>query len=218
MKIEIWSDIACPFCYIGKRHLEEALDEFEHASDVNVVWHSFELDPEAETETDKNIYEKLASKYGQSLEWAKQANEDLKQKAAEVGIEFNPEKIIPTNSFDAHRLIKLAEENGLADEAEEELFKAYFTEGKNISNPETLHQVGTSIGLDEDDIQSTLESDAYSEEVRADEKEAQQIGVRGVPFFVFNRKFAVSGAQPVHTFVEALEKSYADDQKQSVEN
>lgn len=213
MKIEIWSDIACPFCYIGKRHLEEALEQFEHADEVEVVWHSFELDPDAETETDKDIYQKLADKYGQSLEWAKKANEDLKQKAADVGIAFNPDQIIPTNSFDAHRLIKLAQENSLADEAEEELFKAYFTDGKNISNHDTLFEVGTKIGLAEEDIKAVLESDQFTEEVRADEKEAQQIGVRGVPFFVLNRKFAVSGAQPVHTFIEALEKSYADQQE-----
>ncbi|MDZ7693945.1 MAG: DsbA family oxidoreductase [Balneolaceae bacterium] len=218
MKIEIWSDIACPFCYIGKRHLEQALDQFKHADEVDVVWHSFELDPEAKTETDKNIYEKLASKYGQSLEWAKQANEDLKQKAADVGIEFNPEKIIPTNSFDAHRLIKLADEYGLEDEAEEQLFNAYFTEGKNISNYDTLRQIGATLGLGKDDVETMLESEQYSDDVRRDEKEAQQIGVRGVPFFVLNRKYAISGAQPVHTFVEALEKCYADEQKQAVEN
>lgn len=215
MKIEIWSDVCCPFCYIGKRHLEQAIEQFDYADDVEIVWHSFELDPEAEVNSEQNIYEQLAHKYGQSVEWAKKANEDLKEKAAEVGIDFNPEKIIPANSFDAHRLIKLAADHGLADEAEEKLFAAYFTEGRHIAQPETLKQIGTEIGLQESEIDHLLDSDQFSENVRADEKEAQQIGVRGVPFFVFNRKYAVSGAQPVHTFTEALDKCYEDEYSES---
>ncbi|MDR8394362.1 DsbA family oxidoreductase [Aliifodinibius sp. S!AR15-10] len=216
MKIEIWSDICCPFCYIGKRHLEQAIDKFEHKDEVEVTWHSFELDTGAEINPDQNVYEMLADKYGQSLEWARKANEDLKEKAAAVGIDFNPEAIIPTNSFDAHRLIKLATRHGLADEAEEKLFAAYFTQGRHIAQPETLKQIGLEIGLDASDLDELLAGDDFADAVRADEKEAQKIGIRGVPFFVLNRKYAVSGAQPVHMFTEALEKAYNDEQADAV--
>ena len=147
MKVEIWSDICCPFCYIGKRHLEQALDQFAHSDEVNIVWHSFELDPNAETDPDQDVYQMLAEKYGQSLEWARQANEDMKRKAAEAGIEYNPDNIIPANSFDAHRLTKLAKDHGLEDEAEEKLFEAYFTNGENISDHETLKRIGADCHL-----------------------------------------------------------------------
>ncbi|MFH5884269.1 DsbA family oxidoreductase [Halalkalibaculum sp. DA3122] len=216
MNIEIWSDICCPFCYIGKRHLEQALEEFEHADEFEVNWHSFELDPAADIDPDQDIYERLARKYGQSVEWAKKANRDLKQKASEAGIDFNPDRIIPTNSFDAHRLIKLAATSGRADEAKENLFSAYFSEGRHIGRHDTLIRIGTEIGLDRSIVKEMLEGDDFSDEVRADEQEARELGIQGVPFFVFNRKYAVSGAQPVHTFTEALEKCYEDQQSETV--
>lgn len=216
MHIEIWSDICCPFCYIGKRHLEQALEQFDYPDEVEITWHSFELDPEAEIDPEQDIYEMLASKYGQTLEWAKKANKDLKEKAAEAGIAFNPEDIIPTNSFDAHRLIKLAALNGLADEAEEKLFEAYFTEGRHIARSETLQQIGAEIGLEASDVEEMLAGDDFADEVRANEQEAQKIGIRGVPFFVFNRKYAISGAQPVHVFTETMEKCHKDEQSEAV--
>ncbi len=215
MKIEVWSDICCPFCYIGKRHLEQAINQFDHPIDIEVIWHSFELDPEAETNPDQDIYEMLADKYGQSLEWAKKANEDMKRKAAEVGIEFNPDSIIPTNSFDAHRLTKLAADYNIEDEAEEKLFEAYFTKGKNISKPEVIKQIGEDIGLEVSEVEHMLNWDNYTEEVRSDELEATNFGIRGVPFYLFNRKYAISGAQPVHTFTEALTRCYEDEKKRS---
>ncbi|MDX1636720.1 MAG: DsbA family oxidoreductase [Balneolaceae bacterium] len=217
MKIEIWSDIACPFCYIGKHHLERALRELEADDSAEIQWHSFELDPEAEVNLDQDIYEMLAQKYGQSLEWAKKANADMKKKAAQVGIAFNPDQIQPTNTFDAHRLVKLAETEGRANQAEERLFSAYFSEGLHVADHDVLVQLGNEVGLDPERVTTMLESGQYSDAVRADEKEARELGIRGVPFFVFNRKYAVSGAQPVHTFKEAMRKCLEDERAEAAQ-
>lgn len=204
--IDIWSDVTCPFCYIGKHHLEAALDRSEYGSELEIRWRSFELNPNANRDTDRDIYDLLASKYGQTREWAVRANEDLKSRAAEIGLELHPEEIVPTNSFDAHRVIKLAGEQGLADEAKERLFAAYFSNGEHIGDHDILKQIGTEIGLDGQMVEHLLSGDRYADAVRADEREAQKIGIRGVPFFLFIGKHAVSGAQPVDVFVSALQK------------
>lgn len=208
MKVDIWSDVRCPFCYIGKRKFEAALAEFEHKEEIEVEWHSFELDQNIVTVLDKSSEEYLAERYGKSREWAAESHKHVAQAAAEVGLEFNLGQSVVANSFDAHRLIQLAKSKGLGDEIEEALFKAYFTDGKNIDDRTSLIETGVLAGLDAAEITSVLNSDQFTDEVRYDEKTAETIGVRGVPFFVFNEKLAVSGAQPPETFLGALKQAW----------
>jgi predicted DsbA family dithiol-disulfide isomerase len=212
MKVEIWSDVVCPFCYIGKRKFENALKDFNHKDKVEVEWKSFQLDPESKYVPGKSIHERLASKYGRSLEWAKEMNANMTSNGKEVGLEYNFDIAKPANTFDAHRLIHLASNHGKQDEAEEALFAAYFTEGKNISDLDTLVEIGTKkLGLDETEIRQMLTGMELTDEVRKDEYEAQVLGVKGVPFFVINRKYAVSGAQPTEVFKEVLEKVWEEE-------
>lgn len=208
MKVDIWSDVRCPFCYIGKRKFETALADFEHKGEIEVEWHSFELDPNATTVLDKTSEEYLAERYGKSKEWAAETHKNVADAAAAVGLTFNFDQAIVANSFDAHRLIQLAKTKGLGDAIEEAMFKAHFTDGKNIDNHEALTEIGVSIGLDATEINEMLNSDQFADEVRYDEKTAETIGVRGVPFFVFNEKLAVSGAQPPETFLGALNQAW----------
>jgi len=208
LKVEIWSDVMCPFCYIGKRRFEGALQQFEHADNVEVTWKSFQLDPTMKSEPGKNIHEYLAERKGFSLERSHQLHEQMTANAAELGLEYNFDKAVIANSFDAHRFSHLAKVHGVQDAAEEALFKAYFTDGKDISNHETLAELGAQIGLDAELVKQTLASDQYANEVNEDIYEAQQIGARGVPFFVLADKYAVSGAQPVETFLGALNQTW----------
>ncbi|MCW3071084.1 MAG: oxidoreductase [Bacteroidetes bacterium] len=207
MKVEIWSDIMCPFCYIGKRKFEKALEQFEHKGDVEIIWKSFQLNPDMETDPGRNINQYLAEIKGWSLEQAKEMNGRVTQMAEAVGLKYDFDKAIVANSFDAHRLIQLAKTKGKGDLAEERLFKAYFTEGSNIADKETLSAIGTSIGLEPEEVKEVLDSDKFAENVQEDLNESQQIGVRGVPFFVFDRKYAVSGAQESDAFLEVLRKA-----------
>lgn len=210
MKIEIWSDVMCPFCYIGKRKFEAALEQFENKANVEVVWKSFQLNPAMKTDPSKNITNYLAEIKGWSLEQAKEMNTHVTNMAKEVGLHYDFDKAIVANSFDAHRLIQLAKKHGKGDEAEEQLFKAYFTEGKNTDDHSTLIEIGISIGLNEIEVKQVLASDQFADDVRKDIIEAQQIGVRGVPFFVVDRKYGVSGAQPTEVFLETLTKAWAE--------
>jgi len=207
MKVDIWSDVRCPFCFIGKRKFEAALAKFEHKDQVEIEWHSFELDPNAETLPDVPAAEYLANRYGKSREWAEQMQAGVTQTAAEVGLKFNLDRSIVANSFDAHRLIQLAKSEGLADEIEEALFIAHFTDGKDISDHSTLTQIGTSLGMEQTSIATMLSGPDFTDEVRRDEQTAQTIGIKGVPFFVFNEKLAVSGAQSPETFLGALRQA-----------
>ncbi len=207
MKIDIWSDVACPYCYIGKRHLESALEHFPHKDQVQVTWHSFELDPEAPAETKENQYEVVARKYGVSPGQAKEMTARVLNSAIAAGLSLDFDKVKPTNTFDAHRLIHLAAARDKQDEMEERLFKAYFTEGKHIGQKESLQAIAAESGLD---ATAMLNSDAYTGEVRKDEEEAQSLGIRGVPFFVFDYKYAISGAQPVDIFVQTLSKVWEE--------
>lgn len=207
MKVDIWSDVRCPFCYIGKRKFEAALAQFEHKDQVEIEWHSFELDPNAETLPGENPAQHLADKYGRSLEWAEEMQSNVTETAAAVGLTFHLDKSVIANSFDAHRLIQLAKTEGLGDEIEEQLFLAYFTHSKNISDHQTLVEIGTSIGLDKFSIEAMLKGTDFTDEVRYDEQTAQQIGVKGVPFFVFDQKLAVSGAQAPETFLAAMNQA-----------
>ncbi|GAB4033348.1 DsbA family oxidoreductase [Spirosoma gilvum] len=215
MEIEIWSDVMCPFCYIGKRKFEAGLAQFGHKEDVKVVWKSFQLNPGLKTDPSKNVNQYLADIKGWSLQQAEQMNDRVTDMAREVGLEYHFDKAIVANSWDAHRLVQLAKKHGLGDAAEERLFRAYFTEGKNTSDHTTLIELGTDIGLDASEVRDMLNSKAFTDEVSHDLYEAQQLGIRGVPFFVLNRKYAVSGAQAPETFLGALETAWAEwDQQQ----
>jgi len=205
MTIDIWSDIACPYCYIGKRHLEEALAQFPHAEEVHINWHSFELDPQAPAKAKEDTYDMLARKYRMPRQQAQQMTRSVEDMGRKVGINFDFAKSKPVNTHQAHRLLHLAAEHGLQNEAKEALFQAYFIEGQDLSELSTLTSIGASIGLDGKLVAQTLESDAFTQEVREDEAFAHQIGVQGVPFFVFDQKYAVRGAQPVAGFVQTLE-------------
>ena len=204
LKVEVWSDIMCPFCYIGKRNYEMALAQFEYADQVEIIWKSFQLDPSLPETSSENVYEYLANRKGLGLEQVIQLHENVTNTAKTVGLDYNFDKTQISNSFKAHQLIQLAKSKNLGDEAEEVLFYAYFTEGKNLSNTSVLVELGQKIGLNSSEIISALEDKRFEKNVIKDIEEAQQIGVKGVPFFVFDRKYAISGAQPIDTFLNTL--------------
>jgi predicted DsbA family dithiol-disulfide isomerase len=206
MKVEIWSDVMCPFCYIGKRKFEHALREFGGEEEVEVEWKSFQLNPSMKTSPGKNINQYLAEIKGWTIEQAKEMNARVAAMAKEEGLDYDFDRAIVANSFDAHRLIQYAKRNDKGDLAEESLFKAYFIDGKNTADHETLLGLGKEIGLDETELKKVLSGNDFADEVRADVEEANEIGVRGVPFFVFNRKYAVSGAQPSEIFLKTMQK------------
>ncbi|MFB5087438.1 DsbA family oxidoreductase [Psychrobacillus sp. PGGUH221] len=206
MKIEVWSDFVCPFCYIGKRRLEEALEQAGYASQAEVEFKSFELDPNSPKISDQSMYEVLAEKYGSTVEAAKGMTSQVVEQAKTVGLDYNFDKMKPANTLDAHRLVKWATEQGKAAEANELLLHSYFIEGKEIGKHEVLLDLIDSLGLPRDEAEEVLNSNKYLTEVRLDIAKAGQIGVRGVPFFVLNDKYAISGAQPLETFVGALNK------------
>lgn len=211
MKIEVWSDIMCPFCYIGKKHLETALKQFNDAEEIDVEWKSYQLDPYIPRNPHyKNTYQYLAESKGMSYDDAKQMTAGVAQAGAQAGVTLDFERTVVANSFDAHRLIHFAQTKGFADAVKESLFRAHFTEGKDINNREVLIAVGNAAGLAEAEVVAVLDSDRYGDEVAQDIREAREIGVRGVPFFVFNRKYAISGAQPPEAFLQTLEKSFAE--------
>lgn len=210
MKIEIWSDVMCPFCYIGKRKFENALAAFENKSAVTIEWKSFQLNPDMKTEPDKNISQYLAEIKGWSLEQAQEMNHNVSEMAKNVGLHYDLNKAVVANSFDAHRIVQLAKTKGKGDAMEERLFKGYFTEGLNIADHQTLVKIGSEIGLDETEISEVLKTTTFAEEVNGDVREAQQLGIRGVPFFVIDRKYGVSGAQESETFLNALNKAWEE--------
>lgn len=214
MKVEIWSDVVCPFCYIGKRKFEKALEGFEAKEKVEIVWRSFQLDPEMEYVPGQSVHEYLGKRKGGSAAEGKRMNDAMTAMAKEVGLEYDFDKAIITNTLDAHRLIHLAKEYGLQGQMKERLFKAYYTEGKNVGDIDTLVQLGEEVGLPSDTVRSMLQSDTYRQEVKGDQYMAAQVGARGVPFFVFNDKYAVSGAQPPEVFAQVLDKVWEEEKPQ----
>ncbi|WP_375444674.1 DsbA family oxidoreductase [uncultured Fibrella sp.] len=210
MDVEIWSDVMCPFCYIGKRKFEHALSQFPHKEQVNVVWKSFQLNPDMKSEPGKNVTQHLAEVKGWSLDEARRMSDHVTAMAREVGLSYDFDKAVVANSWDAHRLIQLAKQHGLGDAAEERLFLAYFTEGRDTSDHATLLELGTEIGLEAAAVQQMLDSNQFAEAVNQDIYEAQQVGARGVPFFVLDRRYAVSGAQQPDTFLSALNTAWSD--------
>jgi len=210
MNVEIWSDVACPWCYIGKRRFESALANFAHRDEVKVTWRSYQLDPRAPRDPGKTVNEVLAQKYGVSLSQAAAMNERVSEIAAQEGLEYHLEQARYGNTFDAHRLIHLAATHGLQQEAEEQLFKAYFTEGRALGDAETLVQLVSELGIDAEEARSVLSSGAYADEVRADGQRARSFGIGGVPFFAIDEKYGVSGAQSAELFGEVLERAWAE--------
>ncbi|SDW45063.1 DsbA family oxidoreductase [Paenibacillus sp. CF384] len=211
MKVEIWSDIACPFCYIGKRLFEKGLDQFEHKDQVEVVYRSFQLDPNAEKYPKHDVYGLVADKYGVSRERSIQLHENLVQQAAAQGLTFNFEHAIPANSLDAHRLIHFAGMHGKRTEVAELLFKAYFTDSKHIAEMDTLREIAAEAGLNPDEVETMLGGDAFMAEVQAESSEATMLGANGVPFFVINRKYAVAGALQSDVFLDVLQKGWEEE-------
>jgi predicted DsbA family dithiol-disulfide isomerase len=216
MRVEIWSDIVCPWCYIGKRRFEAALARFPHADQVEVVWRSFELDPNAPRRREGNQIEHLARKCGMTIEQARATRDQLTQVAAEEGLEYQFDVAQPGNTLDAHRLLHLAAVRGVQDRMKERLLAAYFTEGAPIGDRDTLVRLAGEAGLDPTEAEATLTSDDYVAEIRSDEAEAAAFRISGVPFFVIDRKFGVSGAQPAEVLLEALERAWSDSQPLAV--
>ncbi|MFD5867489.1 DsbA family oxidoreductase [Corynebacterium sp. NPDC060344] len=221
MRIDIWSDVVCPFCWIGKRHLEQALEGFrtEHPdAEVEILWRAFQLDPNADAESTETIPEMIARKYGMPLEAAVESQDQMAENFRTVGLEFNWREAKSGNTFDAHRLAAMAADQNLDDEADEALKKAYFTDGRQISDHGVLREIGESIGLDGGAVAEMLASDAYALDVRHDMTMAQGLGITGVPFFVFDGKFAVNGAQPVDVFRQALATAWDESTKADTQN
>lgn len=206
MKIEIWSDIMCPFCYIGKRQLETALKQFPE-NEFEIEWKSFQLDPSITPQPGKDVYTYLAERKSMTVEQSKEMHKGVTERAKSVGLDYNFDKAVISNSLEAHRIIQLAKTKNLGDEIEEIFFKAYFTEGRDLNDGPTLIELAEKAGLNKEDVLKVLQSDnLFIKEVESDINEAQEIGVQGVPFFVFDRKYAVSGAQPVEAFVQTIKE------------
>ena len=212
LTLDIWSDIACPWCYVGKRRIEGALARFAHRDAVAVTWRSFELDPSAPRELALEVpmAERLARKYGTSAEEAQRMMDRMTGVAAQDGLEFRFDRIRPGNTFDAHRLLHLAREHEKQDELEERFFRAYLSEGERIGDRETLVRLAGEVGLEVDRARGVLESDAFAAEVREDQAQAAAYGIHGVPFFVLAGRLGVSGAQPVETLTRVLEEAWAE--------
>jgi len=206
--IDIWSDVVCPWCYVGKRRLERALEETGTVADIR--FHSFELDPSAPRKRDDSNAAHLAKKYGRSLAQAEQMLKQMTATAAADGITMDFGTSKPGNTFDAHRLLHLASGLGKQVELKERLFKATFTDGASIGDPDTLIRLAGEVGIDEERARATLFSDEFADEVRADEENAQSLGISGVPFFVFGEKYAVSGAQPAAVLAQVIERTLAE--------
>jgi predicted DsbA family dithiol-disulfide isomerase len=207
--VEIWSDIACPWCYIGKRRFEAALAQFEHRDDVRVTWRSFELDPAAPAEREGERAARLAEKYGMTVDQARQMEQQMTATAAGEGLDFRFDIARSGTTFDAHRLVHLAGEHGLQEEMKERLLRAYFSEGALMSDRDTLVRLARELGLDEDEAREMLAGDRFADDVRDDERTAAWFGISAVPTFVLDRAIGVSGAQPPEALLELLREGWA---------
>lgn len=212
MQVDVWSDVVCPWCYVGLANLDQALDDFEHADDVEVVLHSFQLDPAAPRRDPEPQVERLARKYRTSLEEIRTNQARLVALGAERGIDFRFDDAVGGNTFDAHRLLHLGLRRGVQRKLKHRLGEAYFTEGQPIGETDTLRAAALAVGLDADEVEAVLTGDAFADEVRTDIADAQRIGVSGVPFFVAGGRLAVSGAQPPEALLDVLRQAWADQQ------
>lgn len=212
MKVEIWSDVVCPWCYIGKRRFESALAQFPHGDQVEVEWRSFELDPNAPrtSETSGTHAEQLAAKFGRTPAEIQPMLDNVAQQAAGEGLDFRFDLNRGGNSFDAHRLLHLAKQHGLQNDLKERLDQGTFTEGLGVSEHEELTKLAVEVGLPEAEVRETLASDRFAADVRADEEQATAYGISGVPFFVIDGRYGVSGAQPADTFLQGLTQAWGE--------
>ncbi len=217
MKVEIWSDVMCPFCYIGKRNFEAALEQFPDKENIEVVWKSFQLDPSVPEVASESQEDYLVKRKGMSKDQVKGMLANVTRMAAAAGLDYHLDQSVMVNSRKAHQLIQFAKTKKRGAEMEELLFRAFFTDGKNIADIETLTQLGKEAGLDENELQAAFTNEEYSSLMQQDIREAQQLGVNGVPFFVFDRKYAVSGAQPAQAFSETLGQSFTEWRKSNPE-
>jgi predicted DsbA family dithiol-disulfide isomerase len=208
VEVEIWSDVACPWCYIGKRRFEAAVSQFEHGEEVQVTWRSFELDRDAPQERLGDRAEHLAAKYGMTVAQAHEAEQRLTDVAADEGLGFRFDVARSGNTFDAHRIVHLAQEHDLQDAMKERLLRAYFTEGELMSDHDTLARLAVEVGLDEQEVRETLAGDRFAQEVREDERTAGELGIAAVPTFVVDRKLGTSGAQPPEALLELLREGW----------
>jgi len=216
MQIEVFSDVVCPFCYIGKRRLEEALDGFDHADGVTVTYRSFQLDPTSPTTSELSLEQMLAQKYGRTLEQARAMNDRVSDMAATAGLDFRLQDAHPANTFRAHRLLHFAATRDLGNALTERLMRGYFSEGVRIGDRDELLRLAVEVGLDEAEAADILDGDAFTAEVDADIALARAFGATGVPFFVFDRKYAVSGAQETAVFSQVLDTAWAEAQPLTV--
>jgi predicted DsbA family dithiol-disulfide isomerase len=212
MQVEIWSDPVCPWCYLGKRRFERALESFDHRDEVTVVYRSFELDPSAPPGTTSPTVERLADKYGMTAGQADDAQRQMEQRAAQEGLEFRMDSLRSGNTRDAHRLLHLAKAHGVQAELAERLHRAYFTEQASIFDHSSLTELAVQAGLDRDDVIRVLASQEYGDAVDTDEAMAQALGVNGVPLFVIDRRYGISGAQPPEVITEVLDRAWAEAQ------
>ena len=213
MRVDIWSDIVCPFCYLGKRNFEIALAQFEHRDEVEVRWHSFELDQNAREDNALPLAERIAVKYSLNLEESIATQEGIAERAQKVGLDFNWRIAKYGNSFDAHRIIHHATAQGKAAEAQEAFKKAYFTQGRSIEKHESIRKIAAEIGLDSRQVDEILAGDHYAEDVRADERFAQELGITSVPFFLIEAQWVINGAQPPAAILEGLNRVWAETHK-----
>jgi len=212
MKVEIWSDIVCPFCYIGKRKFETALADFAGKDKVEIEWKSFQLDPEMDNKEGLNVHEYLGKRKGGTAADGKRMNDSMTAAAAEVGLQYDFDNGIINNTMNAHRLLHWAKAAGLQNELKERIFKAYYTEGIDTADIAELVRLAKETGLNPVQARKVLEENLYVKEVLQDQQEAAELGVQGVPFYVFNRKYAVSGAQPSEVFAQVLNKALQEEQ------
>lgn len=214
MNIDIWSDVVCPWCYIGKRRFESALDRFDHRDEVAVTWHSYELDPAAPSTpagVEGDYVGRLAAKYRGGVEQARQMLDSMTQAAVAEGLAYHFDIAKPANTFDAHRLLHLAGERGVQGEVKELLLRATFTLGLPIGDHATLTDLAVTAGLDRDEVASVLAGSSYADAVRADQAQARAYGITGVPFFVIDAKYGVSGAQPAESLLEVMTKAWQEE-------
>ena len=207
MQIDIWSDVACPWCFIGKRRFERALGAWEHRDEVEVTWHSYQLDPTLPEHYDGTETEYLASRKGMPVEQVRQMFAHVSTQAAGEGLQYDFDRLVVANSLRAHQLLHLAKAKGAADAVKDALLSGHFEHGVDIGDVEALVSIGTKAGLAEQEIRDALADERYLPAVRDDIAQAQQIGVNGVPFFVFDMRLALSGAQPAEVFTQALEQA-----------
>jgi predicted DsbA family dithiol-disulfide isomerase len=213
MRVEIWSDVVCPWCYLGKRRFEAALARFPQRDEVDVVWRSFELDPTAPRQRELLGAEHLADKYGMSLDQAQASQRRLTDLAAAEGLEYHLDRTAGGNSFDAHRLLHFAAASGLHESLNERLLRAYFTEGEAIGLRDVLERLTADVGLEPVEVAEVLAGDRFGQEVRADEHRARLLGIDGVPFFAVDERYGISGAQSSDLILSALEQAWAERQR-----